>query len=62
MLEKNDLNILQSVIARESELIEKYENYLQQIREPQLRSDVQSLLAQHRNQYNAMLGILEGGE
>ncbi len=62
MLERNDLNILQSVIARESELIEKYENYLQQIREPQLRSDVQSLLAQHRNQYNAMLGILEGGE
>ncbi len=62
MLEKSDLSILQSVIARESELIEKYENYLQQIREPQLRSDVQSLLAQHRNQYNAMLGILEGGE
>lgn len=62
MLEKSDLSILQSVIARESELIEKYENYLQQIREPQLRSDVQSLLVQHRNQYNAMLGILEGGE
>lgn len=59
MLGKNDLNTLQAIISREGELITRYETYLQQIREPQIRSDIQSLLAQHRNQYNTMLSILE---
>ncbi len=59
MLGKDDLDTLQNMISEENELINKYETYLQQIREPQLRSDIQNLLAQHRNRYNTMLNILE---
>lgn len=59
MLGKNDLNTLRAIIGRESELICRYEAYLRQIKEPQIRSDIQILLAQHRNQYNTALSILE---
>lgn len=62
MLSKKDLSTVEAILARESELISKYETYLQQLKEPQIRSDIQSLLAQHKNQYNTMLGILEGSK
>lgn len=59
MLGRNDLRTLEAILNREKDLILKYENCLHQLKEPQMRSDIQSLLAQHRNQYNTMLSILE---
>ncbi len=60
MLSGEDLKSLEGAIGRQRDIIVKYEKYLEQITEPQIKSDIQGLLAQHRNLHNTMLKIMEG--
>ena len=58
MLDKENLKLVERLMKREQRIINEYESYISQIRDPQTQIDIQKLLAQHKNQYSVLLNQL----
>lgn len=58
MLDKENLKLVERLMKREKRIINEYESYISQIRDPQTQIDIQKLLAQHKNHYSVLLNQL----
>ena len=59
MICKKELNCIEKLIETEKDSLEIIRDLINEVNEPQLRTEIQSVISSHRNHISKLLSVLE---